>query len=84
MARARRTAFARSQLRRAPGSLLAHASVLLGDLGQDPNARAYGNAALLGMQEAEASQAKSSHRQNAANNAASASLVIGSQVQNGR
>jgi hypothetical protein len=43
---------------RIDSDLLAHASVLLGDLGQDQAARNYGDAALLGMQEAETSQAK--------------------------
>ncbi len=42
---------------RIDSDLLAHASVLLGDLGQDQAAHDYGNAALLGMQEAETSQA---------------------------
>jgi hypothetical protein len=43
---------------RIDSDLLAQASVLLGDLGQDAAARSYGGAALLGMQEAETSQAK--------------------------
>ena len=43
---------------RIDSDLLAQASVLLGDLGQDEAARDYGRAALLGMQEAETSQAK--------------------------
>jgi hypothetical protein len=43
---------------RIDSDLLAHASVLLGDLGQDQVAQRHGQAALLGAQEAEASQAK--------------------------
>jgi DNA-binding transcriptional regulator YiaG len=43
---------------RIDSDLLAHASVLLGDLGQDQAARAYGNAALLGTQEADTSPAR--------------------------
>jgi tetratricopeptide (TPR) repeat protein len=43
---------------RIDSDLLAQASVLLGDLGRDAAARDYGRAALLGMQEAETSQAK--------------------------
>lgn len=43
---------------RIDSDLLAHASVLFGDLGQDQAARTYGNAALLGMKEADTSQAK--------------------------
>jgi hypothetical protein len=46
------------ELIRIDSDLLAQASVLLGDLGQDGAARNYGKAALLGMQEAETSQAK--------------------------
>jgi hypothetical protein len=46
------------ELIRIDSDLLAHASVLLGDLGQDQAARNYGKAALIGMHEAEASQAK--------------------------
>jgi hypothetical protein len=46
------------ELVRIDSDLLAHASVLLGDLGQDQAARNYGNAALTGMHEAETSQAK--------------------------
>jgi hypothetical protein len=46
------------ELIRIDSDLLAHASVLLGDLGQDQAARTYGQAALIGMQEAETSQAK--------------------------
>jgi hypothetical protein len=46
------------QLIRIDSDLLAHASVLLGDLGQDQAARNYGQAALTGMQEAGTSQAK--------------------------
>jgi hypothetical protein len=46
------------ELIRIDSDLLAHASVLLGDLGQDQAARNYGKAALIGMQEAETSQAK--------------------------
>jgi hypothetical protein len=45
------------ELIRLDGSLLAHASVLLGDLGQDQAAENYGHTALLWLQEAEASQA---------------------------
>jgi hypothetical protein len=43
---------------RIDSDLLAQASVLLGDLGLNAAARSYGGAALLGMQEAEISQAK--------------------------
>jgi tetratricopeptide (TPR) repeat protein len=43
---------------RIDSDLLAHASVLLGDLGQDQVAQRHGQAALLGAQEAETSQAK--------------------------
>ena len=43
---------------RVDSDLLAHASVLLGDLGQYRAAQGYGHAALIGMQEAETSQAK--------------------------
>jgi hypothetical protein len=46
------------ELIRIDSDLLAQASVLLDDLGQDGAARKYGKAALLGMQEAETSQAK--------------------------
>ena len=46
------------ELIRIDSDLLAHASVLLGDLGQAQAARNYGRAALTGMQEAETSQAK--------------------------
>ena len=46
------------ELIRIDSDLLAQASVLLGDLGRDGAARSYGNAALLGMQEADTSQAK--------------------------
>jgi hypothetical protein len=46
------------ELIRIDSDLLAHASVLLGDLGQNQAARTYGNAALTGMHEAEISQAK--------------------------
>jgi hypothetical protein len=46
------------ELIRIDSDLLAHASVLLGDLGQDQAARNYGNTALIGMYEAETSQAK--------------------------
>jgi hypothetical protein len=46
------------ELIRVDSDALAHASVLLGDLGQDQAADRYGHVALLGMQEAEASQAK--------------------------
>ncbi len=46
------------ELIRIDGDLLAHASVLLGDLGQDRAARNYGKAAVIGMQEAGTSQAK--------------------------
>jgi hypothetical protein len=46
------------ELIRIDSDLLAQASVLLGDLGQDAAARNYGKAALLGTQEADASQAK--------------------------
>src|SRR5262245_33293834 len=46
------------ELIRIDSDLLAHASVLLGDLGQDQAAHSYGQAALIGMQEAETSQAK--------------------------
>ena len=45
------------ELIRADGDLLAHASVLLGDLNQDQAAVRYGDAALLCMQETETSQA---------------------------
>ncbi len=45
------------ELIRLDGSLLAHASVLLGDLGQDQAAENYGHTALLWLQEADASQA---------------------------
>lgn len=44
------------ELLRIDGQTLAHASVLLGDLGQDQNANRYGRAALLCLQEADASQ----------------------------
>jgi hypothetical protein len=44
-------------LLRIDGLTLAHASVLLGDLGQDQDANKYGRAALLCLQEADASQA---------------------------
>lgn len=43
---------------RIDSDLLAHASVLLGDLGQDQVAQRHGQAALLGAHEAETSQAK--------------------------
>ncbi len=43
-------------LLRLDGNLLAHASVLLGDLGRDQAADDYGHAALLCLQEAEASE----------------------------
>jgi hypothetical protein len=46
------------QLIRIDSDLLAQASVLLGDLGQDAAARNYGKAALLGTQGADTSQAK--------------------------
>lgn len=46
------------ELVRIDSDLLAHASVLLGDVGQDQAAHDYGQAALVGMQEAETSQAK--------------------------
>ena len=46
------------ELIRIDSDLLAQASVLLGDLGQDAAARSYGKAALLGAQEADTSQAK--------------------------
>ena len=46
------------ELIRIDSDLLAQASVLLGDLGQDAAARNYGKAALLGTQEADTSQAK--------------------------
>jgi hypothetical protein len=46
------------ELIRIDSDLLAHASVLLGDLGQDQAARKYGNAALVGTNEAETNQAK--------------------------
>jgi hypothetical protein len=46
------------ELIRIDSDLLAHASVLLGDLGQDQAALNYGHAALIGIQEAETSQAK--------------------------
>jgi hypothetical protein len=46
------------ELIRIDSDLLAHASVLLGDLGQDRAARNYGKAAVIGMQEAGSSQAK--------------------------
>jgi hypothetical protein len=45
------------RLIRLDGDILAHASVLLGDLGQDRTADNYGHAALLCLQEAEASEA---------------------------
>ena len=45
------------ELMRVDGNLLAHASVLLGDLNEDQAAMRYGAAALLCMQETEASQA---------------------------
>ncbi len=45
------------ELVRIDGSALAHASVLLGDLGQDQEARSYGRAATLLLEEADASQA---------------------------
>jgi hypothetical protein len=46
------------ELIRIDSDLLAHASILLGDLRQDQAARNCGKAALIGMQEAETSQAK--------------------------
>ena len=46
------------ELIRIDSDLLAQASVLLGDLGQDAAARNYGKAAPLGTQEADTSQAK--------------------------
>jgi transcriptional regulator with XRE-family HTH domain len=46
---------------RIDGDLLAHASVLLGDLGQDDEADAHGQAALLHLAEADASQATASY-----------------------
>ena len=46
------------ELIRIDSDLLAHASVLLGDLGQGHAAHNYGKAALLGMREAETSQAR--------------------------
>ena len=46
------------ELIRIDSDLLAQASVLLGDLGHEGAARSYGNTALLGMQEADTSQAK--------------------------
>jgi len=46
------------ELIRIDSDLLAHASVLLGDVGRDQAARTYGKAALLGSQEAETSRAK--------------------------
>jgi DNA-binding transcriptional regulator YiaG len=45
------------RLIRLDGDILAHASVLLGDVGQDQAADDYGHAALLYLQEAEASEA---------------------------
>jgi hypothetical protein len=45
------------ELTRIDGMALAHASVLLGDLGRDQDANRYGRAALLCLQEADASQA---------------------------
>ena len=45
------------ELLRIDGLTLAHASVLLGDLGQDQDANRHGRAALLCLQEADASQA---------------------------
>jgi hypothetical protein len=45
------------ELARIEGSTLAHASVLLGDLGQHQDAEDYGNAALVCLQEADASLA---------------------------
>jgi hypothetical protein len=44
------------ELIRLDGNLLAHASVLLGDVGEDQAAEDYGHAALLCLQEAEASR----------------------------
>jgi hypothetical protein len=44
-------------LLRIDGQVLAHASVLLGDLGRDHDATKYGRAAQLCLQEADASQA---------------------------
>jgi hypothetical protein len=46
------------ELIRIDGDLLAHASVLIGDLGQDQGADAHGQAAQLCLAEADASQAK--------------------------
>lgn len=46
------------ELIRLDGDILAHASVVLGDLGQAQDAEQYGHAALLCLQEAEASEAK--------------------------
>jgi tetratricopeptide (TPR) repeat protein len=45
------------ELMRVEGSALAHASVLLGDLGQDHEAEKYGRAAVIFLQEADASAA---------------------------
>lgn len=45
------------ELIRIDGDILAHASVLIGDLGQDQDADAHGHAALLYLTEADASQA---------------------------
>jgi transcriptional regulator with XRE-family HTH domain len=45
------------ELMRVEGSALAHASVLLGDLGQDHEAEKYGQAAVIFLQEADASPA---------------------------
>ncbi len=45
------------ELIRVEGSMLAHASVLLGDLGQDQEAERYGRAALVFLREADANQA---------------------------
>jgi len=45
------------ELIRIEGDILAHASVLIGDLGQDQNADHHGQAALLYLAEADASQA---------------------------
>jgi hypothetical protein len=45
------------ELIRIDGDILAHASVLIGDLGQDQDADAHGQAALRYLQEADASQA---------------------------
>jgi hypothetical protein len=45
------------ELMRIEGSILAHASVLLGDLGQDHEAEKYGQAAVVFLREADASSA---------------------------